>query len=223
MTIIILLFGIIRDLRSARNMQIVPDKLLINLKILSKIQKNGRITRSYDGIISLEQESMYQPIKRFLASDSRKQAVFEINSIVTECIDTLYGIINSKFMHKNYHRTDEYAKHYESLELLLHEMVAAKCGIANLKFTYQNDPNVLSQLDIISLKIETTVRDCVCKKKALACFLPDESITEQGDTVTETQPTQSARAGNDENYVYDLQSIRVEAQYPYDVSMTEYP
>ena len=48
----------------------IPDKLLINLKILSKIQKNGRITRSYDGIVSLESETYYQSLKRFLSNDS---------------------------------------------------------------------------------------------------------------------------------------------------------
>ena len=31
----------------------LPDKLLINLRILSKIQKNGRITKSNEGIINL--------------------------------------------------------------------------------------------------------------------------------------------------------------------------
>ena len=58
----------------------IPDKLLINLKIISKIQKNGRISRSYDGIISLESDVIYQSIKRFVLNDSRKQAIFEINT-----------------------------------------------------------------------------------------------------------------------------------------------
>ena len=61
----------------------IPDKLLINLKIISKIQKNGRISRSYDGIISLESDVIYQSIKRFVCNDSRKQAIFEINSVIT--------------------------------------------------------------------------------------------------------------------------------------------
>ena len=76
----------------------IPDKLLINLKIISKIQKNGRITRSYDGIISLENEIFYQSIKRFFSNDSRRQATFEISSVVNEAIDMLRHILNSKYI-----------------------------------------------------------------------------------------------------------------------------
>lgn len=155
---------------------VVPDKLLINLKILSKIQKNGRIARSYDGMISLENDSYYQPIKRFLSSDSRKQAVFEINSIITECIDTFSHILNSRHMNKMYSQTDEYFKGCENISLLLSELQSAKCGIDNLKFTYQNDPNVSSQLDIIILKITTTIRDISSKLNHLNMFLGNIDI-----------------------------------------------
>ena len=137
----------------------IPDKLLINLKIISKIQKNGRIARSYDGIISLESDTVYQPLKRFLTSDSRKQAVFEINSIISECIDNINYILNSKFMNIQYCQTDEYFRNCEHLNLLITEMGLSKIGIENLKFTYQNDPNIVTQLDIIILKILTTARD----------------------------------------------------------------
>ena len=68
----------------------LPDKLFINLKILGKIQKNGRICRSYDGIISLENDNFYQSVKRTLSSDSRKQSIFEINSMFGLNIDK-YG------------------------------------------------------------------------------------------------------------------------------------
>jgi hypothetical protein len=131
----------------------IPDKLLINLKILSKVQKNGRITRSYDGIISLDQEKIYQAVKRFLTADSRKQAIFEINSIVTECKDTIHNILNSKFMSTDYHKC------VQKLDMLINEMTSACQGIENLRFTYQNDPNTVSQIDIILLKMKTMIQD----------------------------------------------------------------
>ena len=150
----------------------ISDNLLINLKILSKIQKNGRIARSYDGIIALEIDNYYQPLKRFISSDSRKQAIFEINSIVSECIATLQNILNSKYMSKLFVQTDEYAKNCENLNLLVSEMELAKTGIINLKFTYQNDQNVASQLDIIILKLNTTIRDTLNKLSYYKSFLP---------------------------------------------------
>jgi hypothetical protein len=150
----------------------IPDKLLINLKIISKIQKNGRIARSYDGIISLENDVFYQAIKRFVTNDSRKQAIFEINSVINECVDILNHILNSKYMHKNFYQSDEYIKNCENVELVLTEMEMARNGIENLKFTYQNDPNIVSQIDIVILKINTTLKDISQKLHYFKNFLP---------------------------------------------------
>lgn len=153
----------------------IPDKLLINLKIISKIQKNGRISRSYDGIISLESDVIYQSIKRFVLNDSRKQAIFEINSVITESIDMLNHIINSKHMNKNYSQTSEYIKNCENINLIITEMELAKLGIENLKFTYQNDHNIASQLDILILKINTTLKDIGQKLFYFQSFLTNQS------------------------------------------------
>lgn len=155
----------------------IPDKLLINLKIISKIQKNGRITRSYDGIISLENNAFYQAIKRFISQDSRKQAIFEINSIVTETINILQHILNSKYMNKLYSQSDEYIKNCENIELILSELKLAHQGIENLKFTYKNDPNIVSQLDILILKINTTIKDVSHKLGYFKSFIhTDQNI-----------------------------------------------
>jgi hypothetical protein len=153
----------------------IPDKLLINLKIISKIQKNGRITRSYDGIISLENNVFYQAIKRFISNDSRKQAIFEINSIISESINILNHILNSKYMNKTFNESDEYIKNCENITLILSELELSKRGIENLKFTYQNDPNIVSQIDILILKINTTIKDVNSKLSYFKSFLKCES------------------------------------------------
>lgn len=160
----------------------IPDKLLINLKILSKIQKNGKIKRSFDGIISLDSETFYQPVRRFITSDSRKQAVFEINSIVTESIEIFNHILNSKYMNKHYYNTDEYRKNCENLNLLLVELEHAKIGVENLKFTYQNDQNIVSQLDIIILKMITTIKDVSVKLLYYQSFLAHSIETKSSYT-----------------------------------------
>ena len=139
----------------------LPDKLLINLRILSKIQKNGRITKSNEGIINLESTSLYKGIKRFIYNDSRKQSVFEINSIIDETSITFQHLLNSKFLNKNLQNTSEYVKKTELINLLLKELHDAKIGIENLRFTYRNDQNIISQIDIIILKIDSIVRDTV--------------------------------------------------------------
>jgi hypothetical protein len=155
--------------------KLIPDNLLVNLKILSKIQKNGRISRSYDGVISLEQEVVYQPLKRFLQCNSRKQAVFEINSIINECIEIINHILNSKHTNKNFCNTEEYIKNCELLGLLIKEIKNAKVGIENLKFTYQTDLNITSQLDIIILKVNSTIKDTTNKLLYFQSFINSAS------------------------------------------------
>lgn len=181
----------------------IPDKLLINLKIISKIQKNGRITRSYDGIISLENDVFYQSIKRFISNDSRRQAIFEINSVITECIDVLTHILNSKYMNKNYYSSEEFNKNCELIDLLLVELGLAKVGVENLKFTYQNDQNIISQIDIIVLKINTVLKDTSQKLKYYQTFLP--KVDDQNEN----------HAGNDnrnnsKRLYSELTSVKVE-------------
>lgn len=198
-------------------MQIVTDKLLVNLKILSKIQKNGRIARSYDGIISLESDAVYQPLRRFLAADSRKQAIFEINSIITECIDTIAHILNSKTMNTKLHNTDEYVKGCESLGLLLKEMTEARAGIANLKFTYQTDLNTASQIDIIVLKINTAIKDATQKLLQLQSVIQSANyqkyIPSQYSELTSIYIDTTYDTTHDTSH--DLEMINVERpQYP---------
>lgn len=157
----------------------IPDKLLINLKIISKIQKNGRIARSYDGIISLENDVFYQSIKRFMTSDSRRQAIFEINSVITESVDILHHILNSKYMNKNFFQSEEYIKNCDNINLILNELENARHGIDNLKFTYKNDPNTASQIDILILKINTTIKDVFNKLSYFQSFLQSNQINQQ--------------------------------------------
>jgi hypothetical protein len=142
----------------------IPDKLLINLKIISKVQKNGRISRSYDGIIGLESDRFYQPLKRFVLGDSRKQAVFEINSIISDCMETLKLLLNSRNLLK---RSPSSENTCDDIHLLLHEMTEARQGIESLRHTYQDDPNILSQLDIILLKLDNTIKETHAKLKRL--------------------------------------------------------
>ena len=151
----------------------MDDKLFINLRILSKIQKNGKITRSSDGIIALENENFYQFLKRFVTSDSRKQSVFEINSIINETIRALNNIVDSKFMNKLYSSSNEFYKGCENLNLILKELRLAKIGIDNLQFTYKSYVNITSQLDILIIKIQSAITDMTHKLKYFHSFLPE--------------------------------------------------
>lgn len=138
---------------------VLPDKLLVNLRILSKIEKNGRICRSRDGIVALERSAFYQSLKRFITSDSRKQSVSEIKSIVSEAFECIANILSSRYLVASESQSDIYYKLCEELDLLVDALDNSRIGIENLKFTYSNDPNTASQLDILIIKINSVVRD----------------------------------------------------------------
>ncbi len=138
-------------------MTTLPENLLINLEILSNIQKNGRITRSYNGKIHLENDNILQGIKRYVTNDSRFQSINEINSIVKECFNVMDHIVNSKYMCSSY--PTEFAQNCDNLEFLANELETAYTGIDNLKFTYQDDKNTESELNVILRKITAKIKD----------------------------------------------------------------
>lgn len=161
----------------------IPDKLLINLRILGNVQKNGRIARSYDGIISIEGETFYQSFKRFLTNDSRKQAIQEITSIMSECNEIIKFIISSKSMNMEFAHTEDFFKGCENLSILLKEMRTAKIGIENLKFTYGEDINVVSQIDVILLKFANLIRDTAFKLSYFETALTNTNYNNIQDTI----------------------------------------
>ena len=154
----------------------LPDKLLINLRILSKIQKNGKITKSTEGIIHLESSAFLKSIKRFFNNDNRKQSIFEINSIIDETNITLNHLINNKHMQKNHNSSSEiglkrekseYINTFDVIKILLHELNKSRYGIENLKFTYKSDQNIISQIDIILLKVNSIIKNVTYKLEEL--------------------------------------------------------
>ena len=141
----------------------IPEKVLINLKILSKIQKNGKITRSYDGVISLESQKYLQFVKRTLYGDSRICTLHEINSIITESVSALNSLFDSKTLINNSIGTQEWHSTCQDIRLLINELHAAKIGIDNLKFTYIKDINVNAKLDVYLHRISNVLRDSMSR------------------------------------------------------------
>lgn len=185
----------------------IPEKLLINLTILAKIQKNGRIKRSYDGIVSLDEEK-FQSIKRFMNNDSRKQSVFEINSIITDTADKVKEIVNNKYMNQNYTNTEEYYSNCELLLLLNKSLASAKEGVINLKFTYTNDHNTLSQLDIILLKINNILKESMFKFNYFNQMLPNNTriVTEYSEDLNSSSNS-PPNEKNPQDHIINMQSM----------------
>ena len=133
------------------------DKVLINLKVLSKVSEKGKISTISGSNISLENEKSYTPLLRYLNGDSRKKTVETIQDVVNSASE----ISNSMLQHSCmslYERkeqptsfeTNEYNKQYQQLKNLSSEMQNCLKGLANLRVTYGNDANIVAQLEVIT-------------------------------------------------------------------------
>ena len=72
------------------------NNVLVNLKVISKIAENGKIsTTSVNNTISIENEGYLTPVWRFVNGDSRKRTIESI----TDIIDSAIQISNNMIQH----------------------------------------------------------------------------------------------------------------------------
>ena len=140
------------------------DKVLINLKVLSKVCEKGKITTVGGTNIALEAEKPLTPLYRYLNGDSRKKTVDTIQDVVTSATE----ISNSMLQHSCmslYERKEqptsfeinEYNKQYQQLKNLSAEMQNSLKGLSNLRVTYNGDANVVAQLEVISENVKRQI------------------------------------------------------------------
>ena len=112
------------------------DNIIINLKIISKIQKGQKV--SVQGpILSLEYYS-YIPefIRRWFKKDGREKTINQI-----------------KFYIDNAIKIDNNQKHR-----IINELEQSKKGIENLKVTYNDDVTIIAKIDIILEHIDEYIK-----------------------------------------------------------------
>jgi hypothetical protein len=143
---------------------LIPDKLLINLKILSRIEKNGRISRSYSGVISIDSDVFYQSLKRYISHDS---IIDEANIKITSLLENrnLRTGVNA-----------EYIRICEILNLLYNELPGVITGLDNLKFTYKSDVYTESQIEIILINVRSISKNLGLKLPILITKIPDGKL-----------------------------------------------
>jgi len=149
------------------------DNVLLHLKILSQIPRNGRIRRTNNGSVTLETDGILVPVKRFIYRDDRKQAVVDINSIVSDAFGEIKSLLTSKYMVESDITTDEGRETISRLQLLYIELEKAYIGVHNLKTTYQSDIPITSQIDIVLNKIQSMLGEV---KRKCPAAVPNENI-----------------------------------------------
>lgn len=142
-------------------MSILLDKILIDLRIIAKIPENGKISTTTMDPISVEHNSSYQGIRRWLWGDSREQAYKALKNLVDNIIDISDNIIQSRYMNLSKDQTEfthhEYTEHrkcYSQLRTLASEIENSLKGFGNLHGTYEGDPTIASKLEVLITRLE---------------------------------------------------------------------
>jgi hypothetical protein len=138
----------------------MTDNLLVNLKIISKISPRNRLKLLHSSS-TIEPDTMFSWISRWYNGDSRGNTVQFIKSVIADSIKITNDLMNSTYVNinimatkKNTHEETEFVKALNVLQLIHEEMVRSKVGLKNLQLTYENDIQIVSQLEVQSNKID---------------------------------------------------------------------
>ena len=126
------------------------ERLVRNLQIIGKVPKYGRLRRSIDGVVALEDSTFYTGSKRFLRSEGREQTLRDIRSIVAETEERVVGILDSRYWGTGAPEGDELWRDLSALAALVE---GAIIGVENLKITYSPDLTIVAELEVVVMKL----------------------------------------------------------------------
>lgn len=137
------------------------DKIYINLKIISKIQENGKLTTTNPGQITLEEQTLLNALWRTLSGDSRKNTVAFLQQLLNNVDITTNNLIRSPYFHNfdtaDMYQVNEHHAIHENLKKLSQELQNSRNGIVNLHITYNEDASISAKLEEIMGRIDSLV------------------------------------------------------------------
>lgn len=139
------------------------NQLLRDLKVIGRIEENGRISTVGRSNISIESDTAFTGIMRFLWGDSRERAAESIANVVTAVIEISDSLLESNCIQAkpvvDEDTPDDYLKGERekvigSLQKVSRELHGAVRGISNLSRTYKNDQVLWAKLEQLMGDIE---------------------------------------------------------------------
>jgi hypothetical protein len=142
------------------------ENILLNLKIISMIPRNGKIKRSDNGSITLENQDLLVPFKRYLFGDGRRQSLSDINGILEETFSILKILINSKsLVDTNFQLTDDNIMVWNQIHVIFKELHRSRLGLNHLKNTYKDDFKIVASIELIIDKVSFQIKEMTRKFK----------------------------------------------------------
>jgi hypothetical protein len=129
------------------------DTYLLNLKIISKIEENDKLITT-DKLIKIDKPTILQGVHRWFGSESRDNTLEMLNQIYENSFD-ITDILLTKEKDLDENKSELEDSNSQIFQKFIIEFTNSLVGIDNLKKTYKNDILILSQLDMISNKINS--------------------------------------------------------------------
>ena len=143
------------------------DSLLLDLKIISKIEEGDKICVSNNSNLSIDNSTVLQSVKRWYNNDSREATIDYIENTLNNTLFITNLILKNETEKQlsNKQKKDNLVQSISEMNIIenLHfkegnsqllkrfylEMINATDGLKNLKVTYQTDVSISSKIQII--------------------------------------------------------------------------
>lgn len=137
------------------------DKILVELKIISKIEPGDKIMRLQDGSFAIDRR-YFRGFRRSYTGDSRTTALNDIEHTISKANEKVDDLIDLKFFYYNNHQNDNpndanYEKYHDvitNLQMLQSGYNDTLKGINNLIDTYLNDSHIIGRLSVLKQRME---------------------------------------------------------------------
>lgn len=126
------------------NTEELIDNTIANLKVIGMVQKNGRLSIR-KGQLTIEPDDHFQKLRRWFNKDSRDLTLMHIRNTINNAIRLSKGLMDNSI---------ETELKAWVLQKLTVEMKNCEAGIMNLKTTYNDDSQMVANLDVIGDRLQ---------------------------------------------------------------------
>lgn len=142
------------------NLDTKKDKIILNLKIISNIEKLDKISTSSNEIF-IDPPHILQSLYRTYNGDSRSYTIKKIDEIIKEVFDFTNDLLETQSLPWWNNNTTKEIKFKNDIITIFQELIIhlnnSIGGLQNLKLTYINDVSVCSNIDLIISKIQNRI------------------------------------------------------------------
>ena len=129
------------------------DNNILNLKIITKIEENDKLITN-NNLLKIDRPTLLQGMHRWIGNESRCNTIERLSEIYEAGFNITDDLLNKEKSVKE--DTNELGNtNSQVFQKYIVEFTNSLNGIDNLRKTYKNDVLILSQLEMISNKVNT--------------------------------------------------------------------